>query len=293
MRLTPVPIALVALTIGASLIVPMPIKGRAGNALLDLGHAPAFGLLTIMAFGATRPRWRGSRLALIALVWVILVGLGGLAEVVQGWTGRHPSLHDAVANALGVTAGLLVATWPSGASRWGRLGRVLAIVGLVAGPSMPALTTLADCTLEPFEMPVLASFESSREMTRWEFQECRATRSRDHVTDSSKSLRLDLGPGIYPGATLAWPVGDWSGYRTLQFDAFLAPGPPLDLVVKIEDESGRGRSERIFRLNPGPNRVRIALAGVRLDFRQVRRLQFFVDGLDRMVTVWLDGVRLE
>ena len=112
MKLATAMIPLAALAIGVSLIVPMPLRGRAGNAILDLGHAPAFGLLAIMAMTAIRPRWRGSVGGLAAWVWVILVMLGGLAEAIQAMTGRHPSLHDAAANALGAAAGLVWAMRP-------------------------------------------------------------------------------------------------------------------------------------------------------------------------------------
>ena len=72
----------------------------------------------------------------------------------------------------------------------------------------------------------MASFRSGHELTRWIFQECRTARSPLHATDGAMSLRLDLGPGTYPGEILLdWPVRDWSGYRTLRFDVFLADGP--------------------------------------------------------------------
>ena len=304
MRVAPGLMVGMVLLIGASLVVPVPFKGRTGNALLDLGHAPAFGLLAIMAMGASRSRWRGSAWALAAIVWSGLVAVGGMAEAIQASTGRHPSLHDAAANALGAAAGLVWATRPPVASRGAVVARIVAIAGLVVPPSWPALVVIADAALQPGEMPVLASFESRRELTRWIFQDCREARSTGHATDGALSLRLDLGPGVYPGATLDWPVRDWSGYRTLRFDAYLAPGAPLDLAVKIEEHNRVGgagdRFERLVRLEPGPNRITIALADIArapggrpLDLRRIGKFQLFVDGLDRVATIYLDDVRLE
>ena len=45
------------------------------------------------------------------LAWVIfaLIGMSAMLEILQGYTGRDPDIHDVFANSLGALAGLAVA----------------------------------------------------------------------------------------------------------------------------------------------------------------------------------------
>lgn len=45
------------------------------------------------------------------LAWVIpgLVAMSGVLEILQGYTGRDPDMHDVIANSIGALAGLAVA----------------------------------------------------------------------------------------------------------------------------------------------------------------------------------------
>jgi len=167
---------------------------------------------------------------------------------------------------------------------------------------MPALI-LVDSVMMRREEPVLASFESPLEMTRWGFGEAHATRSREHATAGAWSMKLDMDRGTYPGALLNWLIPDWSSYHALEWDTYLEPGPPLDLVVKIEDATHNGRYEDRFhgvvRLIPGPNHSRIELADVergprgrKLDLRRIRRLHLFTIRPRMPRTIYFDEIRL-
>lgn len=288
---------------GVLLAVPVPAGGREVRAVLDLAHAPAFGLLALAVLSGGRAWLPRSPTGAAVAAWGSVVVFGGVMEGVQALSGRHPSWPDAGANASGAAASL--AWFASRGLRRGPRRAALAAAGvaLLAVPSVAPLLTLADAGWQAWDGPRLASFERPTELSRWDFQDCRAAPSRRHATDGGRSLRLEIGPGPYPAATLTWPSRDWSGHAALTFDAYLDPGPPMDLVVKVE---GRGmapryedRFHRVVRLNPGPQRVRIALADVervpsgrRLDLRQVGRLEFFAVDLRSPRVVYLDDLRL-
>ncbi|MEJ7638627.1 MAG: VanZ family protein [Singulisphaera sp.] len=294
---------LLAALVFGGMFVPMPGGWREIGALSDLAHAPIFGFLTLIILRGLRSRRPGSSLRSSLVAWAMAVALGVAIEILQGLTGRSASWHDVLADASGGGAFLIWASTPRAASRGVRIGLYSAAVILIAVPSTPPLLLLTDVAMQVRDGPRLASFEGPLELSRWEFQDSRHSRSTSHATEGRWSLRLDMGRGDFPGATLEWPVRDWTGYHDLQFDTYLEPGSGLDLVVKIEDAYYDGRyGDRYLRtvpLTPGPNRTRIALSevervpdGRRLDLGRIRRLQFFTVGPSGPRTLFFDGIRL-
>lgn len=294
---------LLAALILAGMFVPMPGQRRELGALSDLAHAPIFGYFTLMILRGLRSRRPGSppRPGLVA--WALAVALGVAIEILQGLTGRSASWHDVLADASGAGAFLTWEAVPRAASRAVRIGLYSLAATLVAVPSAPPLLVLTDAVKQVRDRPMLASFESPSELSRWEFQDSRHSRSASHAIEGSWSLRLDMGRGDYPGATLEWPVHDWTGYDDLEFDTYLESGPALDLVVKIEDSHNDGRYQdrfhRLVSLMPGPNHTRIALSEVErplggrlIDLSRIRRLQFFTVDPSGPRTLYFDGIRL-
>jgi hypothetical protein len=284
--------------------MPLPTGPREVDALLDLAHAPCFGLLAWIAWIGIRHRWHRWPCGPALLTWTGVILFGAAIEFAQGLTGRTPSWQDLLANGLGSGAALIWVSIPGAGSPRTRLSRLATVAILFTFASVPPILILTDSVIQRREWPRLASFEQPLELSRWTFQGCRATRSRDHATDGTWCLRLALDQATYPGATLVWPLHDWSNYTALEFDTYLEPGPPLDLVVKIEDQEHDGRyADRFHRslhLVPGPHHVRIVLSeveraplGRKLDLTRVRRLQFFAVDLPAAVSMSMDNVRLE
>lgn len=284
------------------LVLPLPDTGRAGEALLDLLHAPAFAVLGFLVAGAVRARRPNAGIATIVLIWLALASFGTGAEYAQRLFDRHSSWQDALANALGAGAGLLWSAVRRSVFpvRLAGLGLSVVLI-LVAGRD--ALRTLADSYRQSSEMPLLGSFEHELELSRWSARECRTARVKEHATDGGWSLRLDLQAGRHPGAALDVPPPDWSPYEELVFDLFLEDGPAVNLIVKVADvehEGGReDRFERRIRLSSGPQRIVIPLSDVaaapesrRLDLRRISLLQIFAVRLTEPQTLYLDNVRL-
>jgi hypothetical protein len=127
---------------------------------------------------------------------------------------------------------------------------------------------------------------------------------RAHASDGGWALRIDLQPGEYPGVSLEHPLPDWSRYDVLRLDLVLDDGPPLVVVVKIEDRHHTGdyhdRFHQSTRLMPGENDVRVLLSEVAraprdrpMDLTRIARVQLFTGRLDARRTLYLDNVRLQ
>jgi hypothetical protein len=165
------------------------------------------------------------------------------------------------------------------------------------------IIVLDDAVRQPFEMPMLASFERLGELSRWDWNECAVRRTHQHTTDGDWSLQIELWPQKYPGVVLADPVRDWSSYDQLLIDVYANDDAPLDLIVKITDEDHNGAYEDRFnwsaKLAAGPNQIRIALSDVAkaprrraLDLRRITSLSLFAASPRESRTIYLDSVRL-
>ncbi|MBN2022266.1 MAG: VanZ family protein [Pirellulales bacterium] len=287
------------LALVAALVVPLPKGGRWGGAAGDLLHAPVFAVFAVLLYRALR-EWRVPGAAVVAWAAMILFGAG--TEVAQHLVGRNMSLGDLSADVAGATAGVL---WELGrASRPARWPLAAAGGLLIALVSIRPVSQLVDIHRQRVEFPSIASFEHGPEMGRWQAWESRLSRARQHATAGQWSLRAELSPGKYPGVGMAWTPRDWAGHDTLVFDVHLDDGPALDFIVKIEDVASNltteDRFERRVRVEPGPNRIEIALSDVAaaprtrtLDLRQIRFLQMFTIHLKQPRTIFLDNVRLE
>jgi len=286
----------------AAFLVPVPSDSREVAAIMDLLHAPVFMLAAILSYrvflGSSAP------LGKIVIVGLLLVGLGALLELTQGFFGRHPTWHDATSNAVGALVGIIAAKASVTGSAKQLLGAMVPGGLLLLGVSVQPLTVLADSLLQRLQMPQLGSFEYSTEVTRWVADEhCTLRRVRRQATDGSWSLALELDPGRYPGASLHVASLDWSSYQELVCDLSLDGSQPLNLVIKIEDVQHNGdprdRYHRRVHLEHGTHRLRIPLAEVKaaprsrdMDLSRIVRIQFFTVDLGSPTTVYLDNIHL-
>ncbi len=287
---------------GALLLVPFSQTGRLERALVDLGHAPLFFLLAWCLGQWLLPsvsRWRA-----LTLVWVLVAGFGFVSEFLQAWVGRHPSWRDLSANLLGTTAGVLwLKTQKSQITPSGRRGLRISAGILLALGLVPAALIIVDVILERFQRPMLASFESPLELSRWTFQDCQVRRVRKHATQGDWSLEVDLGTGQYPGLARNEVPPDWRTYRELALDVTLETPGSLLLIVKITDESHNWKTEDRFHyavhLRRGPNRIRIPLRDVEhgpkdrlMDLSRIKMLQLFTIRPPASSRIFLDNIRL-
>ena len=300
----------------ALLLMPVPIITRQGAALMDLAHAPLFGLVTLVAFFQLPPVLRSVRSAIV--IGIAMTTVSGLIELAQELTGRSSSWSDLWANVLGVTAALCLGFARQSASTRRRSLLAASAVAALVVASLPGSVTLWDAWRQRRDLPMIASFEDRLELSRWRFMLARGELSRAHVTAGQFSLRIDLLPGEYPGVFMLWPPNDWRGAlrgpgvaspgnsaAALVFDVWLSEGRPLDVVVKIVDlDHNYGhpsdRYEQPTRVPAGTHRLSIPLDVIAhapisrpMDLSQIRLLQFYVEFLDRPRTLFVDNIHLE
>jgi hypothetical protein len=286
---------------------------RSAIALHDLGHVFAFGLVTaLFAFAVPVRDHRGSRR------WTLTagtgagaaVGLGAAIEAAQALTGGHGDAADVLRDAGGALfAALVVVAWNPALS-----ARARAVLGfmaiLVLAPfTFPTLAALTDEAHARAQFPVLASFESVQELSRFDFaaeEHARLTSTLDEHGRPVRGLSLHLPRGKYPGFGLRYFPRDWRSLRALRL-LLVNPEPvPFAMTVRIDDaehdpELGlEDRYNRSFLLSPGVNRIEIPLADIaaaphsrRFDLARVQLLLVYAIDLARAREVIVGPIVLE
>jgi hypothetical protein len=230
---------------------------------------------------------------------VALFGL--VTEGVQHLVGRQASWHDVLANLLGITAGILWAESRAFAAYALRM-RMLAVVLLLFAVASP-LWILADATFQRWQLPVLASFESPLELSRWSVQDCQIERVQRNQTAGDWALQVDQFPSQYPGLAIREVPPDWTPFREFAFDVTLETPPSLELIVKITDQAHNWESNDRFHyqahLKSGLNHIRIPLSEVQvapegrfMDLSRMQMLQLFTVRPPKPVRFYLDNIRL-
>lgn len=299
-----------------ALLYPLPPLSRVGRTILDMGHAPAFAAVTIVLFRLACGLRPSSGLPTLLVIGAAMAIFGYASEVVQSICGRGYALQDIMADVLGVIAGVC---WVA-KNRCTRAGSrvclaLVSVVALLIASTSPAMI-FVDVARQKAALPLLASFESETELSRWVVREGRMSRVSIGTTDGVRALRVDLDAGRYPGVTMIWPESDWSNYDDLVFDVTVpeernqkageAAGrqPPPALILKVEDASHDGsfedRFHRQLRLTHGLNEVRVplteiehALSSRRMDLREISIVQLFLSGPTAPHTFFVDHLRLE
>ena len=111
-RLSSVAISIVVVLAVAvvGLLMPIPYSNQMTYAIGDLLHAPFFGLVFLIIHGLLdryRPLHSGQLLQRLKRTLQVSVGLlmfGTLMEMLQTSMGRYATVHDAIANGLGIVA---------------------------------------------------------------------------------------------------------------------------------------------------------------------------------------------
>ena len=267
----------VLILVGFVFLWPAPMLGgdRLGQAVAAALHWPVFFALTVF--------WlHGLRAGSVRHV-ALLVGLPFLIEGLQHFTGRNPSLYDALIGLGAVGAGWVVSR-PPGSAGEVRLGAQIVVFGVTLGV---ALWPIADIGVDRWAMhrdfPVLAPFEHPREMGRWSLrgvtvESVSAGELRIVVTDESVD---------YPGLFMTDTIADWSGFDTLLLEVELDDGEPLQGWVRIDDRLNPPYDQRFQKsveLTAGVNLVRVpGLRGLRdesgrsMDMKTIKQWGLFFD----------------
>ena len=299
-------LAIAGLVVSAGILMPVKWRGRAATATFDLGHAPVFALLTLVVCGVIQ-QLIGAKLSkkgLLVIGALLLIG-SGMLEYLQRYFHRSPSWGDALANSMGILAGLL---WISSAAVGTRAKWLLRGAGvlLLAAISFQPAMIVYDCYRMHCAFPMLSSFEDSLELSRWEVRRGTISISDEYHTNGERCLKWNLEPARFPRITHSEPA-DWSAYRTFEFDALLAESDSEHqrLTIKIFDVAHEFDFEDRFHgeieLTRGePASIKVQLDEVAaapttrtMDLSRILMIELFAMEQSTPATIFLDNIRLE
>jgi VanZ family protein len=276
--------------------------------LLNFGHLFLFGssaifLLWLMNQEVFPPK----ELSSYVKAGVIITLLGIITEFIQLLTpDRDFELSDMVADGLGAFTFLtIIYSSRENVSflkkRFLRAGSLLIMVVML----YPVVTVMLDDLQMKEDFPLLDSFESSLEMSRWNAKGTnKMERVRSYATDGEYAMKAVLSSGKYPGVSMDYFMSDWRGYVSLEFDVFSEEAAPWKIMVRINDrkhnEQHDDRYNGNFLLQKGFNHVSISLdkvesapKGREMDMSAIDVFCIFSSRLKEPRILYVDNFRLK
>jgi len=282
-------------------------QSRLIDEVFNYGHLILFGLVVIFILWLINRRtWPCRDIKLYVLAGAVTILLGLASEFIQLFTpGRFFELVDILYDITGTVA-FLALTYPLPGNTRASVRFTFKVVPLamILAASLPMVAVGIDSWDMKRDFPLMASFETSWEMSRWEAKESTFTRSKNHAFHGAHSLMATLNPGEYPGVSLEQLEPVWSGYNRFCFDAFLEGSLPLKMTIRVHDinhnDTLQDRYNMGFILMPGNNHLTFALEDIRkaprgreMDMRGMAGIMIFSYKLHEPRTVYFDNFRLE
>jgi len=311
-------VALLGVGLAVVLVYPFSMNSRVWSELFNLAHAPSFFAAFLLLAGILDPSCIGlpdswHRLCVLGTSRLILLAgalaiIGIICELLQGLVGRSPGVGDVLANGCGLLAALFWCLSRSTKRRVVQTRLTLIAAGLLLLPSWSPFAELYDCFLQQRAFPILASFERPREIHTWLARQATIERTTEWSSHGAASMKVHGRSGaVYPGANFQWPIMDWRGFETLEFDLLNPSEKPLRLEINVWDvahaSSGYAPADRFHTsivLIPGePTAVQIQLAEVRdaphtrhMDLSRICSLNLFTVRPEVEVVFLVDHIRL-
>jgi VanZ family protein len=274
-------------------------------AFWNLGHILFFGLLAYQLF--SRGKWLAGRFSAQALATLgICLVLGALVELLQYNFHRTPDVGDVLKDVIGGLVGIFFLL----SSRRTLRKRILTAfqiitIGLVGLQVYPVLAALADEFLAREQFPVLSSFETPWEITRWRGSAGFAIDRSVHM-DGKCSLRVQLGTGRYSGITLIYFPGNWQGAKGVRLNVYNPTDQMLPLTFWVQDQAhdkGRfrytDRYSHPYSFPKGWTTIFVDvqhlcsdLNGRPMDTGHMEALGLFAKALPKPRVIYVDDVRL-
>ncbi len=290
----------IALLLLIPFVVPIPDDLERVRPLRALGVSAHFGLpllLTLVLHAVGPLKGRPWAAALAAFV------LAAGCEIPQYFVDRHPRLQDAGVDLSGVIAALAALKLRAGGARiwWFALAIAMAVPPFQLR-DWPAL--VRGEALARARFPLLADFEDERELALWDGTRGSGVAYGFPRPDGGDRVLEFVGEpeDRWPGVLLRLEPRDWSGRRTLVFDA-RTPGGAARVHVRLDDFSSHRDSvycTEAFELGPEWRRCRLDLAAAagrvaertfRLD--DMDSLLLFLGSVSHPTVVQVDNISLE
>lgn len=285
---------------------PDNFSSRSFRAFWDLGHLFFFALLTFSLYPLVRRR-KSSFWVKGMLVIGICLALGAMIECLQYFVRRTPNVQDIVRDGVGGMIGIFFLMPERKSVQRKVLLAFQALTVCLAGLQVyPVIVALADEYIEYEQFPVLSSFETPWEITRWNGNVRYAIDKRVHL-DGETSLRVQLDTQTYPGVKLRYFNGNWETARKFQFAVYNPSTEILLLGCRIHDKKHEklpqqkysDRFNRRFALKKGWNTIEIEIEDIRtapqsrpMDLHHIQEIGFFATRLPHPRVIFIDAVRL-
>ena len=282
------------------LAVPLPDHYRAPwiAKLLDMGHLPLTGLLTLGLWWFSG--WK------IGWAFLVAASLTAAAELAQPLFGRSASLGDAARSVLGglvVVAALSRLPGRTFAQR--AMLRTTLVISLLTWPMIDAGPVLLDAQRAYRSFPMLAEFRGRSETRRWYMGRCQLRQVRLKSLDEAWAGRLTVeADGTNDADVILFPVvGDWSGYRHLHCE-FSLTDEPATILLSVRDGRRVAPPQERFDLrqhyNIGNHQVTIDLEALArgdeyapIDLTRVQSFHFVVQNMRASQSVLIHRVYLK
>ncbi|MFK5923237.1 MAG: VanZ family protein [Verrucomicrobiota bacterium] len=229
----------------------------------DAAHFPAFLLLALLFFFLLPPKHSCKFRLITSAIITTSLALG--TEWLQSFTpGRMASLHDLIANGLGIAAaisGLWI--WkihaPPGFS-WQKKLHLVTTCLIAAALTWPYARHISARLQTQKQFPLLSDFNNSDFVYLWKTQN-EAQASLSSQTPASLEITLPA-QSDFPGINYLPGPQDWSPYHSLHL-TLINHGSAFQLGIRIDDGGDCSQLNSRFndqrQLNPGENHIIIDL----------------------------------
>lgn len=277
--------------------------GRVEQALLDLAHLPLFFLLAYALQRVLTGRFAGNPAPFGKLCGGLFL-FAGLMEGIQQFAGREAALHDWLLGGAGLALAWLLQVMRLPLTGWRRGGVALLWVLLSGAAVWRPFRLMEDNLWARLAYPVIASFESGKELARWDAQGCTLQLSTNHVVHGRFSARIGFAGGAeaWPGAFTRYFRPYWTGAKTIEAHVFWPGNAGRELHFRVDDKPGfpphDDRFQTSFLLIPGSNVLTIATdllitpSGRELELKTIERLGFFLAQAEEGESLYIDSLRI-
>jgi len=293
---------------------PLETYDRLNQALWNTGHLFFFALLVALLLNQASLARRSWPAKLLFSV-LLSVMLGSLIEVAQYSVGRYMALEDVVQDILGGLLGFFMVFYFTDSSESGifksivlkriTTGTLLILIVLLA--FYPSYKIVQDNRRMQDDFPLLAGFESTDELARWDSDFVNQMRlDKQVVIEGAFSLFVEFGVSEYSDITLHAFSGDWRGYDWLNLSIYNDQSDDLPIELKIFDTQhvGNGydysdRFNRLLVLAPGWNEIKVSLDDIqnaarsrKVDLQNIAVVSLFVHRPSEPQRIYLDSIHL-
>lgn len=280
--------------------------------VFDLGHIVLFASVTALIFSALGIVLPGIRLGpRLLLTAASAVSLAVGSEVIQLFQyDRDASIGDVGRDVAGSLAYLLLTVATSRAWRIApvvRAGLAVAAVVVLSAAVFPFLRTMSYYQARDEAFPVLLRFDGSdwekRLLTVRDASFSQNEPGADQLL-STRTIRLDLSPAVYPGWSYAEVHADWTGFKRLGFTIVSDSDEPLKLRLRIIDRKYNRRFEDRYNMTIDVTRgvypisvpiedIRTSPQGREFELTEVRGIALYALNLKKPTHIHLTSLQLE